>query len=110
MDADVIPFPRALAGHKRAAPPVPGVDRAGQERLAHALVELRDALEEQRRVLGEWRYAMAELSIGVVGLGYSLESYQNSLSGVQTRLKDLRTESERMQSWAAADGSKDVLF
>jgi hypothetical protein len=53
---------------------------------------------------------MAELSIGVVGLGYSLESYQNSLSGVQTRLKDLRTESERMQSWAAADGSKDVLF
>jgi hypothetical protein len=103
MDANVIPFPRPQGARPAMTPaaPMPVADHAGQARLALALADLRDALDEQRRVLGEWRYAMTELSIGVVGLGYSLESYQNSLSGVQTKLKSLRAESDRLQSWAA---------
>lgn len=87
--AVVLPFPAR-------AP----VQSSETERLTTALGSLQTALAEQQAAMKEWRFAMAELSISVAGLGHSLLDYQANLGTVATRIRSLRDESSRLETWA----------
>lgn len=100
--AQIIIFPGRTLASETAAP----VARTRSEpteaeaRLSRALVGLNEAVTAQRAAIAAWKSSLGDLSAATGRLGTSLRSYSDSLGQLDARVKTLRTEAVKLETWA----------